>query len=87
MNHVIIKIESGVVSDVYFTEPVKVTFVNHDVIEGRNPYDTRMKSAVISMTVRQHISPEDIELVVKKLVLECEQPESKTFILSPLLAT
>ncbi len=34
MNHIIIKIESGVVADVYFIEPVTVTIVDHDDIEG-----------------------------------------------------
>jgi hypothetical protein len=43
MNHVIIKIESGIVADVYFTEPVNVTIVDQDIIKGGDTYETRMK--------------------------------------------
>ena len=46
MNQIIIKIESGVVADVYFTEPVNVTIVDHDVIEGGETFEGRMKKAV-----------------------------------------
>ena len=71
MNHIIIKIESGVVADVYFTEPVTVTVVDHDVIEGGETFDDRMKKAVFKMTPEQRVRPEDIEQVVETLVLEC----------------
>ena len=74
MNHIIIKIESGVVADVYFTEPVSVTVVDHDTIEGVETFEARMKKAVLSMTPEQHIRPEDIGRVVEKLVLECRRP-------------
>ena len=74
MNHIIIKIESGVVADVYFTEPVKMTIVDHDVIEGGESFEGRMKKAVLSMTLEQRIRPEDIEKVVRTLVLECQRP-------------
>ena len=43
MSHIIIKIESGVVADVYATEHVNVTVVDHDVIEGGETFETRMK--------------------------------------------
>lgn len=74
MNHIIIKIESGVVSDIYFTDPLSVTIVDHDVIEGGETYETRMKKAVISMTPEQHVRHEDIDQVIKTLVLECRRP-------------
>lgn len=74
MNHVIIKIESGVVADVYFTEPVNVTIVDHDVIECGDTYETRMKKAVLSMTPERRFRHEDIEQVVATLVLECRRP-------------
>jgi hypothetical protein len=77
MNHIIIKIESGVVADVYFTEPVKVTVVDHDVIEGGESFEGRMKKAVLSMTLEQRIRPEDIEQVVRTLVLECQRPADR----------
>jgi hypothetical protein len=74
MNHIIIKIESGVVADVYFTEPVNVTVVDHDVIEGGETFDDRMKKAVFKMTTGQRVRREDIERVVETLVLECTRP-------------
>ena len=77
MNHIIIKIESGIVSEVYFTVPVKVTVVDHDVIEGGETFETRMKKAVISMTPDQRVRPEEIEQVVKRLVLECRRPADR----------
>ncbi len=77
MNHIIIKIESGVVADIYFTEPVSVTVVDHDVIEGGETIEDRMKKAVLSMTPDQHIRPEEIEQLVKTLVLECLRPKDR----------
>lgn len=74
MNHIIIKIESGVVADIYFTEPVNVTIVDHDVIEGGETFEMRMKKAVISMTPEQHVRREDIKQMVETLVLECRRP-------------
>ena len=77
MNHIIIKIDSGVVADVYFTEPVSVTIVDHDVIEGGETFECRMKKAVLSMTPDQRVRPEEIEQVVKMLVLECLRPKDR----------
>ncbi len=77
MNIIIIKIESGVVADVYFTEPVNVTIVDHDVIEGGETFDARMKKAVFKMTPDQRVRPEDIDRVVEALVLECTRPADR----------
>jgi hypothetical protein len=77
MNHIIIKIESGIVADVYSTEPVDITIVDHDVIEGGETFEGRMKKAVLSMTPEQRIRPEDIEQMVKTLVLECIRPADR----------
>jgi hypothetical protein len=77
MNHIIIKIESGIVADVFFTEPVNVTIVDHDVIEGGETFEERMKKAVLSMTPDQRIRPEEIEQMVKTLVLECLRPKDR----------
>lgn len=74
MNHIIIKIESGVVADVYSTEPINVTIVDHDVIEGGETFETRMKKAVISMIPEQRVRHDDIEQLVESLVLECKRP-------------
>jgi hypothetical protein len=77
MNHIIIKIESGVVAEVYSSAPVSVTVVDHDVIEGGESYETRMKKAVFTMTPEQRVRPEDIEQMVEKLVLECRRPADR----------
>jgi len=77
MNHIIIKIESGVVADVYFTEPVNVTIVDHDTIEGGETFEARMKKAVLTMMPEQRIRHDDIERTVKSLVLECRRPADR----------
>jgi len=77
MNHIIIKIESGVVADVYSTEPINITIVDHDVIEGGETFEDRMKKAVLSMTPEQRIRPDDIEQLVETLVLECIRPADR----------
>ncbi len=74
MNHVIIKIESGIVADVYFPEPINVTIVDHDATECGDAHDTRLKKAALSMTPDQQIRHEDINQVVEALVLECRRP-------------
>ncbi|HYA86285.1 MAG TPA: hypothetical protein VEI57_04345 [Nitrospirota bacterium] len=74
MNHIIIKIESGVVADICSIEPVNVTIVDHDVIEGGDTYETRMKKAVLSMAPEQRVRHEDIGQVVETMVLECRRP-------------
>ncbi len=77
MNHIIIKIESGVVSEVYSSEPLNVTIVDYDVIEGGETFECRMKKAVLSMTPELRFRHEDIDQVVKKLVLECLRPKDR----------
>ena len=77
MNHLIIKIDSGVVADIYITEPVNVTIVDHDVIEGGETFECRMKKAVLTMIPDQRVRHEEIEQVVKRLVLECRRPADR----------
>ena len=77
MNHIIIKIESGVVADIYFTEPVNVTIVDHDMIEGGETFEGRMKKAVLAMTPDKRVRPEEVEQVIKRLVLECRRPADR----------
>ncbi len=84
MNHIVIKIESGVIADVYFTEPVEVTVVDHDVIEGGETFEERMKKAVMTMTPDRRLRPGEIEQAVRSLVLECSRPADR--VLSPIAA-
>jgi hypothetical protein len=77
MNHLIIKIESGVIADIYSSEPVNVTIVDHDVIEGGETFECRMKKSVLSMTPDQRVKPDEIEQVVKMFVLECLRPKDR----------
>jgi hypothetical protein len=77
MNHIIIKIESGVVADVYTTAPVNITIVDHDVIEGGETFECRMKKAVLSMAPELRVRPDDVDQVVKTLVLECRRPRDR----------
>ncbi len=77
MNHIVIKIESGVVADIYFTEPIEVTIVDHDVIEGGETFEERMKKAVMTLIPDRHLRPCEIEQAVRSLVLECRRPNDR----------
>ncbi len=74
MNHIVIKIESGVVAEVYCAEPVHVTVVDHDVIEGGETFENLMRKAVLSTIPDHTIRPEDIDRLVTALVLEGRRP-------------
>ncbi len=74
MNDIIIKVESGIVADIYFTEPLNVTIVDYDAIEGGETFEDLMKKAVITMTPDTRVGREHIEDVIKSLVLECRRP-------------
>ncbi len=71
---IIVKIESGVISDIYASEPVQVIVVDHDVIEGGETFEQRVNRSVSIMLPDKGIRPEDIEATVTALVLECKRP-------------
>jgi hypothetical protein len=77
MNTIIIKIESGVVADVYSTAPVRVVVVDHDVIEGGESFERRMEKAVLSMTPEQCVRFDEIPSLVRSLVLACIRPADR----------
>ncbi len=74
MNQIVIKIESGIVADIYFTEPVNVLIVDHDVIEGGESFEDRMKKAVFTFVPERRIRQDEIDKLVMSLVLECSRP-------------
>ena len=76
-NTIIIKIESGVVADIYSTDPVQAIIVDYDTIEGGETLEHRMKKAVLPMTAEQCLMPENVDNVVKTLVLECSRPADR----------
>ena len=69
MNDIIIKIERGVVAEVYSTGPVNVIVVDRDVISGRETFEDCMVKAV-TMRIERRLRPEDVGMTVKSLVLE-----------------
>jgi hypothetical protein len=71
---IVIKIESGVVAEIFSTSPVQVTIVDYDMIEGGETYERREKKAVFSMATEQLIDQDQIPELVKSLVLECRRP-------------
>ncbi len=77
MNHIIIKVESGIVSEVYSSEPLNVIIVDHDVIEGGETFDCRMKKAVMSMISEPTVEFQDIDRIVEKMVLDCVRPKDR----------
>ncbi len=87
MNHIIIKVESGVVADVYSTEPVEVTVVDHDVIEGGETFGERMKKAVMTMTPDRRVHPGEIEETIRSLVLECRRPADRLLLHTATIET
>ena len=75
MNHtIIIKIESGIVSDIYSTDPIQVIVVDYDLIEGNESCEHRMIKAVHVMSPDGFVKPEEIDSAVKLLVAYCSRP-------------
>jgi hypothetical protein len=77
MNHIIIKIESGVVADVYATNPVKVIVVDFDMIEGGETLERRIQKAVLPVRPEYEVQPEHVDALVTSLVLACRRPADK----------
>jgi hypothetical protein len=77
MNTLIIKIESGVIAEVYSTAPAKIIVVDYDMIEGDETLDGRMRKAVLSMPSDEYIKPHDIDTKVKDLVVQCSRPDRR----------
>jgi len=73
-NAIIIKIESGVVADVYMTEPMQIVIVDHDMIEGGETVEQRFRKSVFSFPFQKCIFPGHIDALVESLVLECKRP-------------
>ncbi len=78
MNRIIIKVESGVVAEIYLTEPAEITVVDHDVIEGGESFEERMRKAVLSVTTEGGVKPEDVDALIRALVLECRRPADRS---------
>jgi len=71
---IIITIESGVVSEIYSSAPLQATIVDYDMIEGGETFERRLKKAVLPLTPGRVVKPEQIESLVRALVLECRRP-------------
>jgi len=76
-NSIIIKIESGIVVDIFSTAPLEVTIVDYDMIEGGESFAQRTQKAVLSMTPEQQITPEQVNALVKSLILGCVRPADR----------
>ncbi|OGW34781.1 MAG: hypothetical protein A2010_01205 [Nitrospirae bacterium GWD2_57_9] len=74
INTIVIKIESGIVSEVYASAPIQVIVVDHDVIEGGETFEQRVHKSVSTMEPDKGVRPEDIEALVAGLILECVRP-------------
>jgi hypothetical protein len=74
MDTIIIKIESGIVADVYSTVPVQVVVVDHDVIEGGETFERRMEMAVLTMSPEHYVRPNEVPSVARTLVIACVRP-------------
>lgn len=76
-NTIILKIESGIVSDIYASAPVEVIIVDHDVIEGGESFEQRMHKSVSTMLPDNVVAPEGVNALVASLVLECKRPADR----------
>lgn len=77
MNTLIVKIESGVIAEVYSTAPAQIIVVDYDLIEGDETFDCRMRKAVLSMPPDDYIKSHDIDTRVKDLVVQCSRPDRR----------
>ncbi len=77
MTTIILKIESGIVSEVYATTPTRIIVVDHDVIEGGETFEQRVAKSVSTIEPDKRFSPEDKEALVISLVLECVRPADR----------
>ena len=77
MNTIILKIESGVVSEVYASSPVKIVVVDHDVIEGGETFEQRVAKSVSTMDPDKRFNPKDREALIISLVLDCVRPADR----------
>jgi hypothetical protein len=80
---IVIKIESGVVADVYSADPLRVIVVDYDMIEGGETLERRIQKAVLPMTPERSLLPENIDELVKSLVLECRRPADEGLLPRP----
>jgi|GEM_PF-2769919 hypothetical protein len=70
----IVKIESGVVSNIYSTHPVQVLVVDYDMIEGGESAQEKIRKSVHYTTPDSYITPELVYQVVEMLVMACRRP-------------
>jgi len=73
-NTIVIKIESGVVADVYVSEPADIIIVDHDMIEGGESFEQRVLKSVFSHRSEKCVIPDHVDALVTSLVLECKRP-------------
>ncbi len=71
---IIVKIESGIISEVYASAPIQVIVVDHDVIEGGETFAQRVARSVSTMEPDKAFEPGEIDALVTSLVLECTRP-------------
>ncbi len=71
---IIIKIESGVVADVYSTDQDRIIIVDYDLIDGDETCEARMKKAVLSVLPDYHVEPEEIDETVTALLKHSRRP-------------
>jgi len=74
MNHLVIKIENGVVADIWHTEPLLVTIVDYDVIEPGDGLEQRMRKAVLSQPSGPLLPADALDALVRSLVAACSRP-------------
>jgi hypothetical protein len=75
--NVIIAMESGVVADILPTGPIKAVVVDPDMIENDDPYEQRMRKAVLPIAPDGLILTSDMPVLIDSLVREYRRPERR----------
>jgi hypothetical protein len=65
---IIIIVESGVVADIYSSDPLRAVIVDYDMIEDDDPFEKRMGKAVLSFDPERSITPDEVTSLVMTLV-------------------
>jgi hypothetical protein len=79
----IITVESGVVTAILPTGPVEAVVVDLDMIENEDPFENRVRKAVLQLDPDDRIRRDDLNSLIAAMVREYRRPERRQ---APLVA-
>ncbi|OGW48484.1 MAG: hypothetical protein A2078_15705 [Nitrospirae bacterium GWC2_57_9] len=75
-DQIILKLQSGAVTDVYATGHVQMTVVDMDMIEPGDTEEGRMKKMVFDVPLDGVIGPDDVDQCIRDMALQGHEDES-----------